>query len=70
MDHFREKNAQNPKPPAHLFTPRILFPVATAPHRSTMPLQDDIAALIKQESTLTLPGFTPDIAWQIGVTLI
>jgi uncharacterized protein (UPF0303 family) len=34
-----------------------------------MPLQDDIAALIQQESTLTLPGFTPDIAWQIGTTL-
>jgi len=34
-----------------------------------MPLQEDIAALVKQESTLTLPGFTPDIAWQIGTTL-
>ena len=34
-----------------------------------MPLQDDIAALIQQESALTLPGFTPDIAWQIGTTL-
>jgi uncharacterized protein (UPF0303 family) len=34
-----------------------------------MPLQDDIAALIQQESTLTLPGFTPDVAWQIGTTL-
>lgn len=34
-----------------------------------MPLEDDIAALAKQESTLTLPGFTPDIAWQIGTTI-
>jgi len=34
-----------------------------------MSLQDDIAALIQQESILTLPGFTPDIAWQIGTTL-
>ena len=34
-----------------------------------MSLQDDIAALVKQESTLSLPGFTPDIAWQIGTTL-
>jgi len=34
-----------------------------------MSLQDDIAALIIQESTLTLPGLTPDIAWQIGTTL-
>ena len=34
-----------------------------------MPLQEDIAALVKQEATLTLPGFTPDLAWQIGTTL-
>jgi uncharacterized protein (UPF0303 family) len=34
-----------------------------------MSLQDDIAALILQESTLTLPGFTPDSAWQIGTTI-
>jgi uncharacterized protein (UPF0303 family) len=34
-----------------------------------MSLQDDIAALVKQESTLTLPSFTPEIAWQIGTTV-
>jgi len=34
-----------------------------------MSLQDDIAALVKQESTLSFPGFTPDTAWQIGTTL-
>ena len=34
-----------------------------------MSVQDDIAALVIQEATLTLPGFTPDIAWQIGTTL-
>jgi uncharacterized protein (UPF0303 family) len=34
-----------------------------------MSLQDDIAAILVQEATLTLPGFTPDIAWQIGATL-
>ena len=34
-----------------------------------MSIQDDIAALVVQESTLTLPGFTPDAAWQIGTTL-
>ncbi len=34
-----------------------------------MSVQDDIAALVTQEATLTLPGFTPDIAWQIGTTL-
>lgn len=34
-----------------------------------MPLEDDIAALVRQESMLTLPGFTPDIAWQIGTTI-
>ncbi|HWB32790.1 MAG TPA: heme-degrading domain-containing protein [Acidobacteriaceae bacterium] len=31
-----------------------------------MPLADDIAALVKQEATLTLPAFTPDTAWQLG----
>ena len=34
-----------------------------------MSLQDDIAALITQEATLTLPSFGPEIAWQIGTTL-
>jgi uncharacterized protein (UPF0303 family) len=34
-----------------------------------MSIQDDIAAIVVQESTLTLPGFTPDTAWQIGTTL-
>jgi uncharacterized protein (UPF0303 family) len=34
-----------------------------------MPIQEDIAALVQQESTLTLPGFTPDIAWQLGTIL-
>jgi uncharacterized protein (UPF0303 family) len=34
-----------------------------------MSVQDDIAAIVIQESTLTLPGFSPDIAWQIGTTL-
>jgi len=34
-----------------------------------MSVQDDIAAIVIQESTLTLPRFTPDIAWQIGTTL-
>ncbi len=34
-----------------------------------MSIQEDIAALVKQESTLTLPGFTPDTAWQLGTTL-
>ncbi len=34
-----------------------------------MPIQDDLAALVVQESTLTLPGFTPDTAWQIGTAL-
>jgi len=34
-----------------------------------MAVQDDIAAIVIQENTLTLPGFTPDIAWQIGTTL-
>jgi uncharacterized protein (UPF0303 family) len=34
-----------------------------------MSIQGDIAAIVVQESTLTLPGFTPDTAWQIGTTL-
>jgi uncharacterized protein (UPF0303 family) len=34
-----------------------------------MSIKDDIAAIVVQESTLALPGFTPDIAWQIGTTL-
>lgn len=34
-----------------------------------MSVQDDIAAIVIQESALTLPGFSPDIAWQIGTTL-
>lgn len=34
-----------------------------------MPIKEDIAALIAQESAITFPGFTPDIAWQIGTTL-
>jgi len=34
-----------------------------------MSIQDDIAAIAVQESTLTLPGFNPNIAWQIGTLL-
>lgn len=34
-----------------------------------MPIQEDIAAIVVQESTLTLPGFTPDTAWQLGTML-
>jgi uncharacterized protein (UPF0303 family) len=34
-----------------------------------MPIADDIAALIRQEATLTLPAFTPDTAWQLGTML-
>jgi uncharacterized protein (UPF0303 family) len=29
-------------------------------------LQDDIATIVRQESTLTLATFTPDTAWQLG----
>jgi uncharacterized protein (UPF0303 family) len=29
-------------------------------------IHDDIAAIVLQESTLTLPGFTPETAWQLG----
>ena len=34
-----------------------------------MSIQEDIAAIVVQESTLTLPGFTPDTAWQLGTIL-
>ncbi len=34
-----------------------------------MSTQDDIEVLIRQESTITLPGFGPELAWQIGSTL-
>jgi uncharacterized protein (UPF0303 family) len=34
-----------------------------------MPIQDDLDRIAIQESTLILPAFTPDTAWQIG-TLI
>jgi uncharacterized protein (UPF0303 family) len=34
-----------------------------------MPIEDDIAAIIVQESTLTLPSFSPETAWQLGTTL-
>jgi uncharacterized protein (UPF0303 family) len=37
--------------------------------RRLMSVQDDIAAIVAQESTLILPEFTPDTAWQIGTTL-
>lgn len=34
-----------------------------------MPVEEDIAAILVQESTLTLPAFSPDLAWQLGTTL-
>ena len=34
-----------------------------------MPVEEDIAAILVQEATLKLPGFTPETAWQIGTTL-
>jgi len=34
-----------------------------------MSIQDDLAAIQLQESTLTLPGFSPETAWQLGTTL-
>lgn len=34
-----------------------------------MPIAEDIAALIRQEATLTLPAFTPETAWHLGATL-
>ncbi len=34
-----------------------------------MPIEEDIAAIVKQEATLTLPEFGPEMAWQIGTTL-
>src|SRR5665213_3277469 len=37
--------------------------------RRIMSLQDDIAALVKQEAILTLPAFTPETAWRLGTTL-
>jgi len=32
-------------------------------------IHEDIAAIVLQESTLTLPGFTPETAWQLGLML-
>jgi uncharacterized protein (UPF0303 family) len=32
-------------------------------------LKDDIATIVRQESTLTLATFTPDTAWQLGCLL-
>jgi uncharacterized protein (UPF0303 family) len=34
-----------------------------------MSIKDDLAAILVQEATLTLPGFSPEIAWQLGTTL-
>jgi len=34
-----------------------------------MSIPDDLAAILVQEATLTLPGFSPEIAWQLGTTL-
>jgi uncharacterized protein (UPF0303 family) len=34
-----------------------------------MSLQDDLAALIRQEATLVLPEFSPEVAWRLGTTL-
>jgi len=34
-----------------------------------MSVQDDIAALIRQEAVLVLPEFSPAIAWRLGTTL-
>ena len=34
-----------------------------------MPIEEDIASIVAQESTLTLPEFGPEIAWQLGVLL-
>ena len=31
-----------------------------------MPLADDIVTLIRQEATLILPEFSPDVAWHLG----
>ena len=31
-----------------------------------MHLQDDIAALIRQEATLVLPEFSPEVSWRLG----
>jgi uncharacterized protein (UPF0303 family) len=35
----------------------------------SVPIEDDIAAIVRQEATLTFRGFTPAIAWQIGTAL-
>ena len=34
-----------------------------------MRIEEDIACIVAQESTLTLPEFGPEIAWQLGVLL-
>jgi len=34
-----------------------------------MSTESDIAALLRQESVLTFPAFSPETAWQIGTTL-
>jgi uncharacterized protein (UPF0303 family) len=34
-----------------------------------MAIEDDIAAIVEQERQLTLPGFGPDLAWQLGTLL-
>lgn len=31
-----------------------------------MPLADDIVTLIRQEATLVLPEFSPEVAWRLG----
>jgi uncharacterized protein (UPF0303 family) len=37
--------------------------------RRSMPLKEDVAAIVKQESELILSGFTPDTAWDIGTAV-
>lgn len=34
-----------------------------------MPITEDIARIVLQESTLTLPSFSPETAWQLGCLL-
>ena len=34
-----------------------------------MSIEEDIAAIVRQESALTLKGFGPECAWQMGTTL-
>lgn len=34
-----------------------------------MPIEEDIARIVAQETTLTLPEFGPEVAWQLGTTL-